>query len=245
MTEPVIYSNYDPGVHGSDLSQAITRLKKDASFKDLRTIIITPTMGKLPVRVARSWEDLIHPPNQGAVKITADGAEVGEAYSACIAGILEHPTLKSWPYVCMREHDNLLPQDGLVRLLKRMDENPKFDAISALYFTKGDGGCAQIWGNPYETPLNFKPQLPQQGALVECNGIGMGFAVFRLKMFKDKNLRRPWFKTVASATEGVGTQDLYFWGDAKKNGYRCAVDCSVISGHIDADGKFGPAGKVW
>ncbi len=241
-----ILSNYNPGLHNADLNKTITRLDKDAAYKDLRTIIITPCFGSVPTRVALSWESLIGPPNQGPVKVTAIGMEVGEAYSKCIQNILSHPELKNWKYICFREHDNLLPADGLINLQKRMEENPKFDAISGLYFTKGYGGVAQIWGNPKETPLNFKPQKPDpNGGLVECNGIGMGFALFKLKMFKDKNLRKPWFKTVASLKEGTGTQDLYFWGDAKKNGYRCAVDCSIRVGHFDLEGKFGPPNTVW
>jgi hypothetical protein len=58
-------------------------------------------------------------------------------------------------------------------------------------------------------------------------------------MFKDKKLRKPWFKTQAGA-EGVGTQDLYFWNDARSHGYRCAIDCSVLVGHYDAH-----TGIVW
>ena len=47
-------------------------------------------------------------------------------------------------------------------------------------------------------------------------------------------LRRPWFKTLnGSEGGGVGTQDLYFWVDARKYGYRCAVDCNVLVGHYD------------
>jgi hypothetical protein len=72
----------------------------------------------------------------------------------------------------------------------------------------------------------------------------MGFNIWRLNMFKDEKLRKPWFKTVADST-GLGTQDLYFWGDARKYGYRCAIDCSVKVGHYDHDGKFGPARMVW
>jgi hypothetical protein len=60
----------------------------------------------------------------------------------------------------------------------------------------------------------------------------MGFTLFRLGLFKDDKLRRPWFKTMAG-TEGVGTQDLYFWNDARKHGYRAAVDCRVLVGHYD------------
>jgi hypothetical protein len=60
----------------------------------------------------------------------------------------------------------------------------------------------------------------------------MGFNLWRLSMFKDKKLRKPWFKTVAGK-DGVGTQDLYAWGDFRKHGYRCAIDCSVKVGHYD------------
>jgi hypothetical protein len=60
----------------------------------------------------------------------------------------------------------------------------------------------------------------------------MGFNLWRISTFKDEKLRKPWFKTVAGS-EGVGTQDLYFWSDARKNGYRCAVDNSVLVGHWD------------
>jgi hypothetical protein len=73
----------------------------------------------------------------------------------------------------------------------------------------------------------------------------MGFTLFKLEMFKDEKLRRPLFKTISSQEEGVGTQDLYFWGDARKNGYRCAVDCDVKVGHYDQEGKFGPPDTMW
>jgi hypothetical protein len=66
----------------------------------------------------------------------------------------------------------------------------------------------------------------------------MGFTLFRLSLFKDERLRRPWFKTLAGK-EGVGTQDLQFWGNARQFGYRCAVDTRVLVGHYDYDGKLG------
>jgi hypothetical protein len=65
----------------------------------------------------------------------------------------------------------------------------------------------------------------------------MGFTCFRLDMFKDERLRRPWFVTQTDG--GVSTQDLYFWGDARKHGYRCAIDTSIKVGHYDMDGKRG------
>jgi hypothetical protein len=65
----------------------------------------------------------------------------------------------------------------------------------------------------------------------------MGFALWRMDMFKDKKLRKPWFKTQADS-QGIGTQDLYFAADAKKYGYKCAVDCDVLVGHYSIEGDF-------
>jgi hypothetical protein len=171
--------------------------------------------------------------------------EVGEAFSTSIQGILDNPDLSKWEYLLTIEHDNLPPPDGIVKLIKRMEEHPEFSAIGGLYWTKGEGGVPQIWGDPKDPILNFRPQPPNpNGGLVECCGTGMGFTLFRLKMFHDPKLRKPWFKTVADHT-GIGTQDLHFWSDARKYGYRCAIDCSVLVGHYDHDGKFGPARMVW
>jgi hypothetical protein len=48
-----------------------------------------------------------------------------------------------------------------------------------------------------------------------------------------------------SEGKGIGTQDLAFWNDARKYGYRCAVDCGVLVGHFDYNGSFGQKGVVW
>jgi hypothetical protein len=80
------------------------------------------------------------------------------------------------------------------------------------------------------------PEVFPDGSIVfvrDQNDSGeLGFNLWRLKMFRDERLRRPWFVTRADAN-GVGTQDLYFWADARKYGLRCAVDCDVLVGHHD------------
>lgn len=236
---PTIISSYDGGKHNADLTNTISRLERSASYKDLRTIIIIPALNKVDTKAVASWWNLITPPNQGVCKLFAMGMEVGEAYSRTIESILAHPDLKDWPYILTIEADNVIPADGLLKLLEQMEAHPEYDCIGGLYFTKGEGGVPQIWGNPQEFPINFKPQQPDpNGGLVPCTGTGMGFNLWRTKMFKDPNLRKPWFKTIAG-NEGVGTQDLYFWGDAFKHGHKAAIDCSVKVGHVDG------AGFVW
>lgn len=227
------------GAHNAAGDQTIARLIKGASWKKQRIVVIIPTGQSLPAKAALSLWNLIFPPNQGVVRILAEGMEVGDAYSQAIDGILAHPDLSQWEFILTVEHDNLPPQDGVLRLIEQMEAHPEFACIGGLYYTKGEGGQPQIWGDPKDPVLNFRPQLPVPDKLVECCGTGMGFNLWRLSMFKDERLRRPWFKTIAGM-QGVGTQDLYFWGDARKHGYRCAIDCAVRVGHLDTS-----TGVVW
>lgn len=220
------------GIHNGSPEQTQSRLKKSAAWKRQRMVVILPAAGTIATKVALSHWNLAFPPNNGVVRILAVGMEVGEAYSTAIDQVLNHPEFGSWEYILTIEHDNMPPWDGVLRLVERMEANPKFSCIGGLYYTKGIEGQAQIWGDPKDPVLNFRPLIPDPaGGLVECNGTGMGFNMWRMSMFKDKNLRKPWFATQTKG--GVRTQDLYFWADAKKYGYRCAIDCSIKVGHYD------------
>lgn len=225
------------GHHNADLSKSSQRIIEGGSWKKQRVIMLIPAGPTIPTKVYLSHCGLIFPPNQGAHRMAAIGMEVGEAYSNAISEIINHPELTQWEYLLTIEHDNIPPSDGLVKLIRRMETHPEFACIGGLYWCKGEGGCPQIWGDPKDSQLNFRPQAPVPGQLVECCGTGQGFNLFRLSMFKDVRLRKPWFKTIAGK-EGVGTQDLHFWADARKYGYRCAVDCDVLVGHYDLGGDI-------
>jgi hypothetical protein len=221
------------GTHGKDLGKTRARLIKGASWKKQRIVLILPAGESIPAKVALSHWALIFPPNQGVARILAQGMEVGQAYSTAIEQILAHPELSQWDYILTIEHDNCPPSDGVLKLLEQMEAHPEFACIGGLYFTKGEGGVAQIWGDPMDPVVNFRPLPPDaNGGLVECCGTGMGFNLWRLSMFRDQRLPQPLFRTLASK-DGVGTQDLAFWGEARKHGYRCAIDCSVKVGHYD------------
>ncbi len=237
--KPQLLSQSFGGEHNQDLIKTETRLIKGGSWKKQRIILILPAGDSIPAKVALSHWNLIFPPNQGCLRILAQGMEVGDAYSTAIEQVLSNPELSQWEYILTIEHDNMPPNDGILKLLEDMEAHPEFACIGGLYFTKGEGGVAQIWGDPKDPILNYRPQLPIPGQLVECCGTGMGFNLWRLKMFKDPQLKRPWFRTVAGK-EGVGTQDLAFWSDARKYGYRCAVDCGVMVGHYSLEEE-----KIW
>lgn len=238
MKKPEIVT-MEMGRHNKVLDEQAKRILKGGSWKKQRIITLVPADDMIPAKVYIAHRSLVFPPNNGAYHMLCLGMEVGDAYSSAIEQILGHPELSQWEYILTIESDNIPPQDGLLKLLESMEEHPEFSCIGGLYWTKGEGGVPQIWGDPKDPVLNFRPQIPQQNTLQECCGTGMGFNLWRLKMFKDPKLRKPWFKTPAGK-EGVGTQDLYAWTDFRKYGYRCAIDTRVLVGHYDHS-----TGVVW
>jgi hypothetical protein len=236
----------DSGKHNADLEATAVRLKEGSAWKKLDTIMVIPAGPSVPTKTMIALMNLYAPPNNVFARMPTIGAvnmEVGEAFSQTIEWILGNPQFANFKYLLTCEHDNIPPCDGLVKLLAQMESHPEYDCIGGLYFTKGPEGVAQLWGDPRDPQTNFRPQVPVPGQLVEVCGTGMGFNLWRLDMFRDADLRRPWFKTQTEG--GVSTQDLYFWSDARRHGYRCAVDCGVLVGHYDVDGRFGPADVTW
>lgn len=208
------------------------KLKKEGLHRDLSTIAIIPSRGTMPTRVVQSWMNLMAPMNQKFLRMFAIGMEVGEAYNQTIQAILDHPELSKWKYILTLEDDNCPPPDGLLKLYEGIQ---KYDVVGGLYWTKGEAGQPMIYGDPKAVPLNFIPQLPKADTLQEARGLGMGFNLWRLDIFKDPKLPKPWFKTLQSYQEGVGskcyTQDLYFYEQAGKLGYKFACDTRIKVGH--------------
>jgi len=233
-----IITTVDFGKHNSDLYAANARLTAEGTWKKQRIVYVIPAGQKIDTYVYVSHRGLIFPPNQPMVPLAVRNAEVGAAFDEAFNIILGHPDLSQFEYVLTIEHDNIPQQDGVLKLIKALETHPQYDAISGLYWTKGEGGVPQIWGDITDPVENYRPQRPEPGKVLECYGIGMGFVLYRMSMFKglmEKKVARPWFKTLTGENgSGVGTQDLYFWGRvARPNGFRCAVDCNTLVGHYD------------
>ena len=230
------------GQHNKDLENSINRLKQSGTYKDLSTIIICPTRGQIPAKVVQYWMGLMRPMNQKVIgPIFGIGMEVGESYNNMIQSILDNPELSQWKYILTIEEDNCPPADGLLKLYENID---KYDVVQGLYWTKGEGGQPMIYGDPKAMPKNFIPQMPIPNTIQQANGLGMGFNLFKLDIFKDPNVPKPWFKTVQEVISGQGarayTQDLYFYENAAKAGYKFACDTRVLVGHYDFN-----ADKMW
>ena len=225
------------GYHNAN-TDTNARLEKSKTYRDLSTVIICPTRGTLQCEVVQSWMGLIKPMNQKVVgPIFAKGMEVGEAYNETIKGILADPNLSSWKYILTIEEDNLPPPDGLMKLYESMDD---YDVVGGLYWTKGEEGQPMIYGDPTAIPFNFIPQMPKENTVQRANGLGMGFILFKIDIFN--KMPYPWFKTLNEYDPMTGskvyTQDLYFYENAGKAGFKFACDTRVRVGHMDVATGF-------
>ena len=203
------------------------KYKEMGLYRNLATVWVTPTRGTMQTKVAFNWMGIAGGFNQPLCKVCVEGCEVGAAYNFAIKEILANPALKNFQYLLTVEEDNTAPPDGLHKLYQSIQE---YDAVSGLYWTKGPGGVPQIWGDG--NPASFVPQTPLVDKIQRCSGIGMGFALFRLEMFRHKDFDYgAWF-----CTKDGCTQDLYFWKKAAPLGFKCAVDTRVRCGHVDSEG---------
>lgn len=227
------------GRHNSDLGKSRDRLVRANTYRDASTVIVNVSRGMVPLTVVHSWMGLMAPMNQKLVRIGIENAEVGDGYNQAVDIILGNPDLSKFKFMLTLEEDNLPPPDGLLKLLESVKD---FDVVGGLYWTKGEGGQPMCYGNPDTMPRNYIPWLPTPGAVARCNGLGMGFTLFRLELFQ--KMARPWFKTVEEFTPGVGahamTQDLFFFENAAKQGFRVACDTRVLVGHRDTK-----TGIIW
>lgn len=238
----------DVGHHNLN-PDTVGRLQRGNTYKDLSTAIVVPTRGMIPARVVSSWIGLMRPMNQmtyGPEFFSND--EVGIAYNKAIEWVLSFNQAlvsnkqKPFKYVLTLEEDNAPQPDGLLTLLESIEN---FDAVGGLYYTKGEAGQPMIYGAPGVLPKNFIPQPPLPNQIQPCNGLGMGFTLFRVALFekmapdmpKNNNGIREWFKTVQEWDPDRGgrqfTQDLWFFDNATKYGGRFACDTRVKVGHYD------------
>ena len=197
-----------------------------------------------------SYKRLVKPMNVPFLEMMVTNMEVGGAYNHAVDMIMTNPGLKDFKYMLTVEYDNIVPfipntQGPLMMLYETMEKG--FDAVSGLYWTKGTPSMPLIYGDPKEkreTPAGmFKVRHDwKPGDVVECNGMGMGFTLFKMELFKDKRLKKPYFQTISDHGENGPrqyTQDLSFFEKFRMLGYRCAVDTRVQVGHLDfASGRI-------
>jgi hypothetical protein len=237
--QPQLIIGSDVGRHQRG-EASVERIVRGRMHHDLSTVCVTPTLGMIDVRVVESWMQLLTPMNQTFRRIFVRGMEVADAYNIAIERVLADPDLSAMKFVLTLEDDNIPPARGLLKLYESIDE---YAAVGGLYWGKGDDGWPMIYGHPGGEP-EFAPQPPQPDTVQECNALGMGFTLFRMELFRDDRIERPWFRQLqgnhADGEPWLVSQDIYFFQRLRQLGYRVACDTRVRVGHHDAT-----SGVVW
>ena len=245
-----LYGHESIGYHNADLDASVQRLVRGQTYKNLSTIWLTPIRKprecpcgcKVIVypgfhsKVMSSWMALQRPMNQPFIgPLFFEGDEVGIAFQKGFEMVLDHPELSKWKYILTVEEDNLPPIDGILKLYEAIQQG--YDAVGGLYWTKGPAGQPMCYGDPKVMPRNFVPQVPIPDTVQHCNGLGMGFNLYKMEMFK--KMPRPWFKTVQEPGKTF-TQDLWFYNNAGAAGFKFACHTGCKVGHLDVN-----TGQVW
>jgi hypothetical protein len=238
--KPAPISSQAVGLNNQLFAAGNTAIVEGNTYRDLSTICFVPSLGSIPVRVVQAWNSLLKPMNQKWGQIFIVRQEVGVAYEEMVNILRGNSDLQKFRYTLTMEEDNCPPADGLLKLYEDIESGP-FDAVGSLYWTKGHGsGKPMCYGRVDVTPKDFVPWLPPPNSVTQCHGLGMGMSLFRTKMFLDTKFERPIFKTEQSVMPGGGgtrqfTQDLRFFENAGKLGYRVACSTRVLTGHYSRD----------
>ena len=113
------------------------------------------------------------------------------------------------PIVCAKVHRREPPYDGL---LKRYNPD-KEDKLNPYIDIEYD-----------EWALRADPN-----ELIEVDATGFGCNLMSMEVLE--RMTKPWFLMNLYVNPVIG-EDFYFWGQAKKLGYKIMVDCSIDVGHI-------------
>ena len=249
-------------------TRGTTEEKKKLICKKCKTeneYLSTTVNGLSPIFV-EAWKRLIKPMNVPVLEMVIQGMEVGAAYTAAIENILANPALAKFKYILTVEDDNIIPfipnTQGALMMLYEDIEKFNLDVVGGLYWTKGNPSMPLLYGDPNKgrdaVEGMFKVRFPAKvqkkgrsgklntdgsdwtdGEVVLCNGSGMGFTLYKLDIFKDSRIEKPWFKTVSDhgTKEKPGirqyTQDLFCFEKLREVGYKVAIDTRIKIGHLD------------
>ena len=222
------------GRHNADLNLSAMRLNIAHSAQDLSTICLIPNDGLLSAVIVERWLGQVSQMNQKFVRLPIINPDKYFALNGSIENILATPKLNEFKYILTMEQDSLPPFDGLIRLFESMDN---FDVVGGLLYTKGEESKPMIYGHPQMIPSSYTPVSPMGEGIQPCLGLGTGFTLFKLDIFKNPLLTKPWFRSNPGFEVGKPTNvhpDMYLFENLHKLGYKVACDTRIKVGHFDA-----------
>lgn len=200
----------------------------NGEVKNLSTVSVFRTRGMVPASVMQVWGALITPMNHRYASVIQTGKAADEALNGGVEFVLSDKNVANFKYILFMDDDNLPPVDGLLTLLETISD---YDGISGLYVTKTQPHWPLILGDPKD--LNDYTPRSYSSGIHECNAMGMGFVLIKIDVFRQ--MEPPWFKMIERPVPGIRRmqEDIFFFRQARANGFRFAVNAGVKVGHLD------------
>jgi len=132
--------------------------------------------------------------------------------------------------------DMTFPPNTIVRLLKTLEDNPEYKAVSGLYTAKKDPYVPQIFSKFDKKRQRFVRSVAfWLDNPFPIDGAGLG--IFMVWADEIKKLEMPYFKFVDKGENklikyGMG-EDLYFCWKLINNNVKIICDPQTICGHLD------------
>ena len=162
------------------------------------------------------------------------GYPVAEAREELVDRVL---AMDPTPSYLLFQGDDMLPPSNGIQALSHIIDNLKTDieipAVSGLYHVKHYPRQTVAWRsqNTIVEGKDFK-----QGDLVEVDGVGLDFCLFKTKYLKQ--VSKPRFKTLETRDIST-TEDVYFWHKfVQATGLRPFVHTGCVVGHYCSKTDF-------
>lgn len=228
------------------------RLSPDAKVEDIvlgshqRCQIMTNiiTLGVVPIEFVVGFGRLQMPINGQVFQHIVKGFEVGRARNQCVENVLKIPKGDRPKWMFFYGDDMIPAYDGFVRLYEEATQN-NWDCLTGLYFWKGEPPTPLTWRDDHIGRL-----LPGRdykiGDVITVDLTGLDFTLIKTSLLEEMD--GPWFKTGPSLRGEMPqalshyanpesivlhTEDVWFYGKAKRLGAKIGVHTGVRVAHID------------
>jgi hypothetical protein len=141
--------------------------------------------------------------------------------------LVKHAQKEEATHILFIDADMITPEQLPVRLMD-LSLAEDLPIVAGLYAMRNHPHFHVIYKKHPELEGKFQPILVKPetyGGLLKADATGFGCCLIRMDVF-DK-VPEPWF-----ALESKGTEDIYFFKKANKEGYDVVIDTGLCCGHI-------------
>lgn len=192
--------------------------------------VAVPTWGKVSIAWAQGFKHLGGPLGSNTIELSpVVGHRVDKARNILMQSAVD----AGCDYIFFLGDDTIPQGDAIVRLLRRLQDNPEIDMVTGMYWTKGWPTSPYIWRGIQRGPyLDWK-----YGEFFEIDFAGCDCLLIRLSP-EVKALGPEWFSTNWSwdeqpAPQLLATEDFYFYTKAREAGLKLWCDSLVQCIHED------------